>query len=203
MNIEYFHQSQSHIYNVHFEILSNYHIDPIKLPLKCNFHRNSCKNPLPFPSSSLMIRDQSTRKGVRKRLKRESSACEEAVSFGRSEDSVGTSFQAKRQRARRCYSVQLLLASFCSLNQFPLPFPPPTLLLSGLPQTPSHYHHHRHRGIYQDHHCAGSLERMIRGGRERKREKERRLRKSLQELIKIGNKIFQILLRFYYRKACD
>lgn len=98
MNIENFHQSQSHIYNIryeNFEIdlyqnLSNCYIDPIKLPLKYNFHPNSCKNPLPFLSSSLMVRDQSTRKGVRKRLKRES--CEEAVSFGRSEDSVGTSF---------------------------------------------------------------------------------------------------------------
>lgn len=93
--MENFHQSQSHIYNIRYEnfeikILSNYYIDPIKLPLKCNFHPNSCKNPLPFLSSSLMVRDQSTRKGVRKRLKRES--CEEAVSFGRSEDSVGTSF---------------------------------------------------------------------------------------------------------------
>lgn len=177
MNIENFHQS--HIYlatsvtrilkSTCAKILSNYHIDPIKLSLKCNFHPNSCKNPLPFPSSSFMVRDQSTRKGVRKRLKRES--CEEAVSFGRSEDSVGTSFQAKRQHARRCYSVQLLLASFCSLNQFPLPFPPPTLLPGtttdavSLPPPLS-------RGIYQDHHCAGSLERMIREGRVRERERD-------------------------------
>lgn len=135
-------------------------------------HPNSCKNPLPFLSSSLMVRDQSTRKGVRKRLKRES--CEEAVSFGRSEDSVGTSFQAKRQHARRCYSVQLLLASFCSLNQFPLPFPPPTPLprtttdTVSLPPPPPW-------GIYQDHHCAGSLESMIRRD---EREREKRIRKS-------------------------
>lgn len=179
--MENFHQSQSHIYNIRVtriskstctKILSNCYIDPIKLPLKCNFHPNSCKNPLPFLSSSLMVRDQSTRKGVRKRLKRES--CEEAVSFGRSEDSVGTSFQAKRQHARRCYSVQLLLASFCSLNQFPLPFPPPTPLprtttdAVSLPPPPPW-------GIYQDHHCAGSLESMIRRD---EREREKRIRKS-------------------------